>query len=342
MNTFSELPPVERFESNTGARIYRIPCEAFPQFIAYIYVVLEAGVPTLVDTGSGYGFSNDHLRAGIARLKPEFGEALALTDIRRVIITHGHIDHFGGLSSLVREIEPEVAIHELDRRVLTAYEERVIVATKALRVFLQWAGVGDEFQRDLMQMYGFSKKHTSSVDVDVTLKDGQVIDGMHFLHTPGHCPGQVCIQIGDVLLSADHILAETTPHQAPESITAYTGLGHYLDALAKVRERGGFDLALGGHESPIRDVYKRIDQIRASHERKLERMLSIIREAPAPVTVSDISKAMYPNVHGFNILLALEEVGAHIEYLYQRGYLAVVNLDEVEQEENPALRYEAL
>ncbi len=338
----SSLPPIERFVSNTGVRIYRIPCEAFPGFIAYVYLLLEAGPPTLVDTGSGYGQSNDHLFDGIASLREQFDEAVALEDIRRVILTHGHIDHFGGLSTLVDRIDAEVYIHELDRRVLTAYEERVIVATKALRVYLQWAGVRPDFQQTLMEMYGFSKKHVRSVTVDRTLADGDEFDGLRFIHAPGHCPGQVCVMIGDVLLSADHILSRTTPHQAPESITAYTGLGHYLDALARVRSMGGFDLALGGHEDPIQDVYKRIDEIHASHNRKLEKVLDQVRAADEPPTISDISKQMYSQVKGFNILLALEEVGAHVEYLYQRGQLAVTNLDEVEREDNPALRYAAI
>ena len=56
------LPVIERFESNTGVRIYRIPAEAFPGFIVYVYVLLGAGVPTLVDTGSGYGNSNEQAR----------------------------------------------------------------------------------------------------------------------------------------------------------------------------------------------------------------------------------------------------------------------------------------
>ena len=103
----------------------------------------------------------------------------------------------------------------------------------------------------LMEMYGFSKKHVSSTKVDMVLTDDQELDGMRFIHTPGHCPGQVCIEIGDVLISADHILNHITPHQAPESITAYTGLGHYLEALEKVRRIPGLRLALGGHEAPI-------------------------------------------------------------------------------------------
>lgn len=335
----TELPAIERFVSSTDVKIYRIPVEAFPGFIAYAYLVFDAGPLTMIDTGSGYGNSNDHLLAGLETIRSEFGEAVRPADIKRIILTHGHIDHFGGLPMLMEHTDAEIGIHVLDRRILNAYEERVIVATKALRVYLERAGVEREFQLKLMEYYGFSKKHVRSLRVDFTLEDGQIIDGMKFIHTPGHCPGQVCIEMGDVLISADHILERTTPHQSPESITNYTGLGHYLDALDRVKQRGGFDLALGGHEGPIREVYKRIDQIRESHDRKLERVVDVIAQSTEPITVSDISKAMYPRVKGFNILLALEEVGAHVEYLDQRGQLAVDNLDEVEREMNPPLRY---
>lgn len=339
----TQLPAVQRFVSSTGVRIYRIPCEAFPNFIVYAYLLLEAGAPTLVDTGSGYGDSNDHLLAGLEAVRDEFGEKITPTDIKRVIITHGHIDHFGGLQHVVeRSPGAEVVIHGLDQRVLSSYEERVVVTTKALSVYLQRAGVEQDLQPTFMEMYGFSKKHVRSVHVDTTLSDGQELDGIRFLHTPGHCPGQVCLVLGDVILTADHILSRTTPHQAPESITAYTGLGHYLESLEKVHRTGGFDLALGGHEDEIPDVYKRIDQIRASHMRKLDRVKSIIREHDGPATINDVTKVMYSTVNGFHNLLALEEVGAHVEYLYQYGQLCVNNVDEVAREDNPALRYEVV
>jgi hypothetical protein len=105
---------------------------------------------------------------------------------------------------------------------------------------------------------------------------------------------------------------------------------------------GGIRLALGGHEEPITDVYTRIDGIRASHQRKLERVLDVIRTGESPCTISEISKALYPDRHGFDVLLALEEVGAHVEYLYEHGRLAVSNLEEVEREPNPALQYAVL
>jgi glyoxylase-like metal-dependent hydrolase (beta-lactamase superfamily II) len=142
-----------------------------------------------------------------------------------------------------------------------------------------------------------------------------------------------------VLLSADHILPEISPHQAPESIMPYTGLGHYLESLEKIGRMGGFDMALGGHEGPISDVYKRVAEIRKSHERKLEKVLTIIRESPDPLTINEISEQLYTRVKGFHILLALEEVAAHVEYLYQHGKLTIANLDDYQREENPAISY---
>ena len=95
---------------------------------------------------------------------------------------------------------------------------------------------------------------------------------------PGHCPGQVCLRLGDVLLAADHVLSRITPHQAPESITLNMGLGHYFTSLDKVAKLDGMRLALGGHENPIEDLPKRVGQIRAAHERRLERVLELCAE----------------------------------------------------------------
>lgn len=335
----SSLPAVERFDASNGARIYRMPQEAFPGFIVYSYLVLEAGPPTLIDTGSGYGNSNKHLLAGLEALSRDFGEAFRVTDIERIFITHGHIDHFGGIGFVLQQTGAQVGIHPLDRRILTAYEERVIVATKDLRVYLERAGVSEPLRSELLQMYGFAKKHVTSVKVDISLDGYKTLDGMEFIHTPGHCPGQVCIKIGDILISADHILANITPHQAPESITAYTGLGHYLDSLYKIARVQGIRVALGGHEEPVYDVYERIIAIRASHQRKLNRVLDTLRQIGQPCTISDLWKVFYPDRNGYDILLAVEEVGAHVEYLYQHGELAIANLAQIEQEDNPALAY---
>ena len=73
--------------------------------------------------------------------------------------------------------------------------------------------------------------------------------------------------------------------------------------------------------------------------RKLDRVRDAVAAADAPTTIHEITQRMYPDVEGFHVLLALEEVGAHVEYLYERDALVVENLDELEREERPPLRY---
>jgi glyoxylase-like metal-dependent hydrolase (beta-lactamase superfamily II) len=332
------LPPVQRFTTNTGVTIYRISCQAFPTLVVHCYVLVGAGPVTLIDTGSGYGDSTRQLYQGLDSIGREFGTPITVHDIKRIIITHGHIDHFGGLAQVHGPVTAEVGIHELDRWVLTSYEERVIVATKALRFFLDRAGVPAARQQALMDIYTYSRRHVHSMPVDFTIVDGQELDGLRFIHTPGHCPGQVCIAVGDVLLSADHVLPKTTPHQSPESITASTGLRHYLEALTKIERESGFRLALGGHEDPIENLAQRIVEIRADHRGKLDRILALLEQHPGS-SMWELTELMYPWAKEWHVLLAIEEVGAHVEYLYEHGALAVTNLDQVAREENPALRF---
>lgn len=336
----SPLPAIECFESDTKITIYRLPVEVFPDFIGYSYLVLGAGVPTLIDTGSGFFHSNEDLLAALDAIRDDFGEAFQPSDIERIIISHGHVDHFGGLATIKEAVGgAQVGIHPLDRRVLTNYEERVVVATKDLGIYLWRAGVREEKHAHLMEMYGFSKKHVRSVDVDFTFEDGDTLDGMTFYHVPGHCSGQVAIQIGDILLTADHILPRTSPHVAAESITHYTGLGHYRDSLRHIRRVDGIRLAMGGHEAPIENLHERIDNLQQRIDHKLERLLRTIRNADEPISTVEVSKRMYPDKHGFDVLLALQEAGAYVEYLYHRGYLAIANLEEYDADDNPALLY---
>lgn len=335
--------PIECFTTRSGIRIYRLPMTVFYSgFRGYAYVILGAGVPTLVDTGSGIGDSNAHLLAGIEALRADFGEPLQPADIRRIILTHGHIDHFGGMPFILEQIpNAELGVHKLDQRVLTNYTERVVMATKDLRIYLERAGVAPDERQQMIAMYGFAKQHMRSMEVHFNPDEDHPIDGMTFIHVPGHCPGQICIRLDEVLLCADHVLSRTTPHQSPESITHYMGLGHYRESLHKLAQIDGIELALGGHEDPMTDLYGRITEIEHSHNRKLERVLETLRAIGQPATINAITRAIYPDKTGYDTLLAIEEIGAHIEYLYHFGALSVVNLDEIEREDNPAWQFTA-
>jgi hypothetical protein len=98
----------------------------------------------------------------------------------------------------------------------------------------------------------------------------------------------------------------------------------------------GIRLGLGGHEGPIDDLYGRVGEIRQVHERRLEQVLEICRE---PRSTVEISRKLFGVRQSYHILLALIETGAHLEYLYQRGELYATNVEEIEAQDNPVIRY---
>jgi len=328
---------VARFKTSGGRQIYTFQVEAFPTLIANIYLIDGGDQLILVDCGSGMERSNREFLAGFETLRETFGVSFTLADVDLILISHGHIDHFGGLTLLREYTDAPVAIHRLDQRVLSHYEERRLVASRRLERFLEEAGVPERQRQKMMQMYLAGKDLFHSWPVHFLLEEGQApAEGIDVYHVPGHCPGQVCLRIDDVLLTGDHVLAQITPHQAPESITLNTGLDHYLGSLDKIAQVDGIRLALGGHEAPMEDLYGRIAAIKRFHEERLDKVLDICSE---PRSVREISRALFGEVDGYHVLLALEETGAHVEYLYLRGELAATNLNEIATEPRPVILY---
>lgn len=328
----------EAFTSSGGVRIYRIPMQLFPELWGYAHLVVADGIVALVDVGSGFGESNDHLQLGLEAVRSDFGEAVEWSDLTHVLITHAHIDHFGGLPYVRQRSSAPIGIHELDRRVLTAYEERLATVASKLSQYLTAAGVTEQEHGDLMELYLLGKQLYASQPVEFTYEaTGMQIGPLEITHVPGHTPGQVMMLVGDVLLSADHILERISPHLAPESLTLTTGLDHYLRSLDESRsliERT--KLVLGGHERPFHNLSERIDDTRSLYEDRLAQVLDLAR---TPKTIAEFAQELFGDTLGYHRLLALEEAGAYVEYLSLRGTLRVDDLEKLERGEVSAIRY---
>ena len=320
----SEKISFATFETSGGAKIHRIPLEAFPKFWAYVYVVLKDEFCVLIDCGSGTDASHENLFAGLqqARLTP--------SDLTHILLTHAHIDHYGGLSRLKPLTAAKIGVHELDLQTIAHHETKVAVVSRRLASFLAEAGLTEETRGQLLNIYRFTKALYQSVPVDFTYEAmDKPLDAFQLIHLPGHCPGHVAIRLDDIVFCGDMVVEGVTPHLMPESIEPYNGLAHYLESLERFQVwAAGARLIFNGHDDVITDLPAPIDATRQNLIRRMSKALKALSE---PLTTAEVCTAVYGETGGYNQLLVIEKTGAYIEYFYQQGMVEIVNTDELEQ-----------
>jgi glyoxylase-like metal-dependent hydrolase (beta-lactamase superfamily II) len=329
---------VAEIRTHTGIGIFMIPVETYPGHINNLYVINHPTRPILVDVGSGLATTNRDLDLGLAQAWRRFGPHAELGNLVEVVVTHAHVDHFGNAHRF-RRLGVPIAVHDADAHVLANFDERARLAASNLGTFLLRAGLDHARADRFLELYRSGRPDFPDLEPDRRLAEGDTVgSGWPILHVPGHCAGQICIAVDDVVLVADHLLARTTPVLSPEWRAPGCGLAHYLGSLERLRAFGRFDLALGGHEAPMPDVATRIAQVKEHHERRLWTVLECCR--PGPMTVAEISRRLFGTQRGYGVLLALGETAAHVEYLHARGgHLAVANQDEVAANASAAARF---
>lgn len=313
------------FETSAiGTRIHRIPLQAFPRFWVYVYVLQKDGLNILIDSGSGADTSHDDLLNGLkqAGLQP--------ADLTHILLTHAHIDHYGGLARLKPLTNAKIGCHELDLQTVAHHDAKLALIGRRLASYLTETGLADETRDSLLGIYRFTKAIYRSVPVDFTYADiKKHVPALDMVHLPGHCPGHVAMRVDDVVFCGDMVVEGVTPHLAPESINPYGGLDHYLESLARLQDWAtGARLVLNGHDDLITDLPARIEATRQNLLRRLGKALDALEE---PLTIAETCDAVYGGMSGYNQLLVIEKTGAYVEYLYEHGMIAIANADEVEQ-----------
>lgn len=150
--------------------VFRIPL--LPHDLLSVYALRdEDGQITLVDAG----LSTSPGR--IATALDEIGAGRP--DVTRIIATHNHADHVGGLKKVVKRTAAPVSMHRDDAEDVRNGRPAPLDPTAPLgRLIhrLPW--------------------RAAAVPVQQELTDGQMVDvagGVQVVHTPGHTPGHISL-----------------------------------------------------------------------------------------------------------------------------------------------------
>lgn len=250
----------------------------------HAYALADADGWTIVDAGPHMG-ATERWRDALSRL--------GSPRIRRIVATHFHPDHLGGVRALAQLTGADVLQGRIDREVTE-------------------------------RMYGHPRlRGVPKPHVDELLDDGDVVEAggreLRVLHLPGHADGHIVLhdERDGLLLGGDVILERISPN-----VTAWPGgepdpLALYLGTLDRLTELG-LRRVHAGHYTDVDDVAGRAREIRELHRERLDKMEGILRRGPA--SADDVLVAVWGDtLDEFEQQFAYGETVAHLVRLERLG-----------------------
>jgi glyoxylase-like metal-dependent hydrolase (beta-lactamase superfamily II) len=289
-----------------------------------VYLIEDDDGWTIVDCG----YSRDDVRALWEQV---FATALGGKPVTRVVVTHYHPDHVGNsawlcerwqllpLMTRAERLSAQLALSSADEKTidgLAAFYAANGVPADAIDVF-----------RSGVVPYRMGVRLTPAfrriVDGEVLTIGGrrwQVIVGQG--HSPEHA-SLYCGELG-VLIAGDQLLPEITTNVSvwPSEPEA-DPLALFLASLSRFEEVLRPDtLVLPAHRRPFRGVGARVAELREHHRERLQLVLELAAQSRHGITAGNLLPHLFPpGLDGHQIMFAVGEAIAHLNFLVERGRL---------------------
>lgn len=220
----------------------------FDDGIVNWYLIEDDDALTLVDAGFPADWSM--LTTALGTLDRR------LSDLRAVVITHGHIDHIGFAERARREAGAEVFVHTADEPLLRS-PAVIAKSERSPLLYLNHSATRKLVLKATLARAPLAKK----VQEVTTFTDGELLEHVpgrpRVIHTPGHTDGHCALHlpdrgvllVGDALVTHNPYTGATGPRVVSAAATKDTAQAlASLDRIAAVE----VDVLLPGHGEPWR------------------------------------------------------------------------------------------
>ncbi len=297
-----------------------------------VYIVRSDNGYLLVDTGW------DTPPAVDSMLKQMAESGIRFTDIKRVVVTHCHVDHLGMIGRYKKSHNAQIYYHKNEIALIRLRFRNGDQFIPMTDTFLQIHGVP---QSELTPPEFQIPAVPNLVEPDVLLQGDEKIPAGDYtfevVNTPGHTPGHISLYEPQkrFLISGDVLLPTITTNAAFHVQHISNPLKKYANSLSTLRELD-IELVLPGHEYIFSNPRPRIDELIQRQTKKSNRVLKTFKDGQSH-NAYDVSKILswsqrtqttnWPNLSSWDKRFAVLQTIAHLEELAGDGKLSRFSLD---------------
>ena len=296
-----------------------------------VYLIKEEPL-TLIDVGPKTKEASGILRDKLQR------NGVQIADIRRIVLTHAHVDHCGLAKQIRDEAKTsEIFVHNWESGhlfgELNNEEQRSLMNRAGIPADV-FRKIQDNFNQVGLLTDEISKDEFKELQDEMELEFTSGI--LKVLHTPGHTPGSCSFfrEANRTLIAGDCVLKRITPNPivSPDPFVKnkrFKSLAEYLVSLAKIRSCSP-TLIYGGHGEPIEDFEEIFHRYIRSIDERQKQVVDLVSNDAS--TAWEAANKLFPDAIGKDVhrFLAISEAVAHLDYAEMEGKIAVEIKEGVE------------
>jgi len=304
--------------------LYRIEIPLPKNPLKYLnsYLIKDGARFLLIDTG----FNRQECRQAMAAGLEKLGVDLQRTDL---FITHLHSDHLGQAAVLASD----------SSKVYFSRQEAALVNRSSAEWGQRWSRM-----EEVYVAHGFPQAEVGTAAAShpgrrfgagqrinfTPVQEGDTIEIGDYcfrcIATPGHSPAHMCLYEASkkILVAGDHILFDITPNISYWA-EMENPLKEYLASLEKVYTLD-VQLILPGHRSLLQDHRRRIRELQAHHQNRLNEVVAALGDGGkksafqiVPYISWDVRAASWEDFPPAQKWFAFGETLAHLIYLEGEG-----------------------
>jgi len=307
-----------------------VPVPGLSNLITVNLYALGRGPITLIDTCLKAPGTLEYVGRALREAVLDIG------DVERIIITHGHMDHFGLASAIRKAVNHPVKcfIHGEDKWQISSENFGKEMWSEEADALMAMAGMPHEEKEKVRKRFAAFRELGDPLDEVSIFEEGMEFEGegyhLRVIHTPGHTPGSCCIYECEqkILFSGDTLIKHITPNPfvvikrnglrdpGYKSLKAYS---RSLDRLAKLDIKYVFT----GHGEYIRDLPSLITTYKRHQRERMDLIWNALHKWAR--SLYELIGDVFVQVLEGDMFLAISEILVHLEILIDEGRAELID-----------------